>query len=187
MKKIANDYTFIVDPIDGTTNFSWSLNFSSISVALLKDGEPVIGVCYNPYLDEMFTAIKSNGAYLNDKLIHTSDRNSKTDILLYGTSAYYPKLRSISSEIQSQLSNLISDYRNFGSAVLEICHIAYGRAEAYFSLKFQSWDFAASPLILKEAGGVITNIKVKDIDYTKSLSILVTNNKEYYNVIEINI
>lgn len=84
---------FIVDPIDGTTNFSRGFKTSSISVALVKNSQPIIGVCYNSYINEMYSAIKGDGAYLNCKKIHISTRNLKNGILLSGCFPYYDDLR----------------------------------------------------------------------------------------------
>lgn len=181
--KLDDEYTFIVDPIDGTTNFSRDFHFSSISVALLKDKEPILGVCYNPYLNEMFTAIKNKGAYLNDKLICTSNKKLSDGTLLYGTASYYPELRHKALEIQNKLANIASDYRNLGSAVLELCYIACGRCEAYFDLRLQPWDYAAASLIIKETGGIVKNINNKDIQYGSFSSIIATNNLDNYNLI----
>jgi myo-inositol-1(or 4)-monophosphatase len=181
--KLDDGYTFIVDPIDGTTNFSRDFHFSSISVALLKNKEPILGVCYNPYLNEIFTAIKNKGAYLNDILIHTSNKKLSDGTLLYGTASYYPNLRHKALEIQNKLADIASDYRNLGSAVLELCYIACGRCEVYFDLRLQPWDYAAASLIIKEAGGIVKNTDNKEIQYDCFSSIIATNNLDNYKLI----
>lgn len=173
-------YTFIVDPIDGTTNFSRNVKMSAISVALLKDGEPIIGMCYNPYTDEMYTAKKGEGAYLNNEKIKVSDKRLKDGIVLCGCSPYYDSLRKKSLEIQKNFSMIASDYRRFGSAVIEICSIASGKAEVYFELKLMPWDYAAASLILKEAGGKISTIEGHEIDYNKPSSVIASNGVENY-------
>ena len=173
-------YLFIVDPIDGTTNFSRGLKYSSISCALLEDGKPVIGVCYNPFANELFEAKAGNGAFLNGKPIHVSDRELKNGILLSGCSPYYDDLREKSIMIHNKLSRIASDFRRFGSAVLEICTIAAGRAEVYCELKLMPWDHAAAGLILTEAGGKISTVDGKNVDYVGPTSVLASNNKEDY-------
>jgi len=90
---LRTGYTFIVDPIDGTTNFSRDLSLSAISVALLKDAEPYIGVCYNPYANEMFVAQKGKGAYLNGKSIKVSNKKLHEGIVLTGNAPYYADMR----------------------------------------------------------------------------------------------
>lgn len=177
---VTNEYIFIVDPIDGTTNFSRELNTSAISVALLKDDKPIIAVCYNPYAKEMYTAIKGSGAFLNDKRIHVSNKKLKDGILLAGCAPYYNELRKESLEIQNKLSLIASDYRRYGSAVIELCDIASGKAEVFFELKLMPWDYAAASLIVKEAGGTVTTINGEKIQYNKPSSILASNNIENY-------
>ena len=179
-KLIDNEYLFIVDPIDGTINFSRDMKVSAISVALLKNNEPVIGVCYNPYSNEMYSAIKGKGAYLNNKSIRVSNKTLKEGIVLCGSAPYYSDLREKTIKIQNKFFKVASDYRRFGAAVLDICYIASGKAEVFFELKLMPWDFAAASLILKEAGGKITTIDGNTIQYKKPTSIFASNNKEDY-------
>lgn len=178
---IKDKYVFIVDPIDGTTNFSRELNLSAISVALLKNNQPIIAVCYNPYMKEMYTAIKGCGAFLNDKRIHVSNKKLKEGILLSGCAPYYNELRKKSLDIQNKLALIASDYRRFGSAVIELCCIASGKAEVYFELKLMPWDYAAASLIIQEAGGKITTIDGEEIQYNNPSSIIASNMAEDYS------
>ena len=128
----------------------------------------------------MYSAIKGDGAYLNGKKIHVSTRNLKNGILLSGCSPYYDDLRKKSLEIHSRFSLVASDFRRFGSAVLEICSIASGRAEVYFELKLMPWDYAAASLILEEAGGKISTINGDTLQYNNSTSVLASNGVEDY-------
>lgn len=175
-----SEYKFIVDPIDGTTNFSRNLKMSAISVALLKDNEPIIGVCYNPYINELYEAKKGNGAYLNGERILVSNKKLKDGILISGCSPYYDELREESLRIQNIYAKVASDYRRFGSAVIDICNVASGKAEVYFELKIMPWDHAAAGLILNEAGGSISNLDGEKIQYDKPTSIIVSNGVEDY-------
>ena len=178
---IANfGYTFIVDPIDGTTNFSRGLSLSAISVALLKDGKPYIGVCYNPYIDEMFVSQKGKGAYLNGNIIHVSNKKLQEGLLLTGNAPYYADMREKSLITLNKLAMIASDFRRFGSAVIDLCTIASGRAELYFELKVQPWDFAAAMLILDEAGGKVTQMNGENMEFDKAVSIFASNNQEDY-------
>lgn len=179
--KIVNPgYTFIVDPIDGTTNFSRGLSLSAISVALLKDAEPYIGVCYNPYIDEMFIAQKGQGAYLNGKAIKVSNKKLHEGIVLTGNAPYYADMREKSLITLKNFAMIASDFRRFGSAVIELCNIACGRAELYFELKLQPWDFAAGMLIVEEAGGKVSQMNGEKMPFDKPTSIFASNNKENY-------
>ena len=161
-------------------NFSRDMKTSAISVALLKNNEPIIGVCYNPYSNEMYSSIKGNGAYLNDKPIRVSNKTLKEGIVLCGSAPYYSDLKEKSVDIQNKFFRVANDYRRFGAAVLDICYIASGKAEVFFELKLMPWDFAAASLILKEAGGKITTIEGNNINYLKPTSILASNDKEDY-------
>lgn len=176
----TSGYTYIVDPIDGTMNFSRGLSLSAISVALLKDGIPYIGVCYNPYLDEMFIAQKNMGAYLNNKQIKVSDKNLNEGLLLIGSSPYSKELHKESIELLYKYSTIATDFRRVGAAVLDLCNIACGRAELYIELKLQPWDYAAGTLIVQEAGGNVTNMNQEEMKFNKPSSIVASNNKEDY-------
>ena len=177
---LETGYTFIVDPIDGTTNFSRNLSLSAISVALLKDAEPYIGVCYNPYIDEMFIAQKGQGAYLNGKAIKVSNKKLHEGIVLTGNAPYYADMREKSLITLKNFAMIALDFRRFGSAVIELCNIACGRAELYFELKLQPWDFAAGMLIVEEAGGKVTQMNGEKMTFDKPTSILASNNVEDY-------
>lgn len=173
-------YVFIVDPIDGTTNFSRELKMSAISIALLKNEQPILAVCYNPYMQELYTAIKGSGAFLNDERIHVSNKKLQDGILLAGCAPYYNELRKKSFDILNKLSLIASDYRRYGSAVIELCNIASGKAEVYFELKLMPWDYAAASLIIQEAGGKITTISGGKIQYKNPTSIIASNGAEDY-------
>ena len=173
-------YTFIVDPIDGTTNFSRGLSLSSISVGLLKDGAPYIGVCYNPYIDEMFIAQRGKGAYLNMKPIYVSNKKLNEGIVLTGSASYYKELREQYLNIMNKFTTIATDFRRFGSAVIELCNIACGRAEVYFELRLQPWDYAAAMLIIEEAGGKVSQVSGEKVRFDKPISILASNNEEDY-------
>ena len=179
-KESKKGYKFIVDPIDGTTNFSRNLNNSAISVALLKDEEPIIGICYIPYTDELYEARKGFGAYLNGKKIHVSNKTLKNGIVFSGCAPYYDELRKRTLEVQCVFASIASDFRRFGSAVIEICSVASGKAELYFELRLMPWDFAAAGLILEEAGGVLTTMEGKKPTYDGPTSLMATNGVEDY-------
>lgn len=168
---ISNGYAYIVDPIDGTTNFIKDYKASAISVGLLKDGAPYIAAVYNPYLDEMFTAIKGQGAKCNDKSIHISGKKLSEGLVLFGTAPYYEDLAKKSFEAAYELFKDAMDLRRSGSAALDLCSIAAGRAEVYFELILQPWDYAAGCLIVTEAGGTVTTYDGNAITFDKPCSI----------------
>lgn len=176
-EKLSDEgYTFIVDPIDGTTNFIKDYHMSAISVALLKGRDVVAGVVYNPYLDEAFYAIKGQGAYCNDKKISVSSQPISNALVLFGSSPYDKTLFEKTIEVLSEYFYKALDIRRGGSAALDLCYVACGRAELYFELQTSPWDFAAGKLIVEEAGGVVTDLDGEALSFEGKSSILAKNN-----------
>ncbi len=169
-------YAFIVDPIDGTTNFVKDYHHSAISVALLKGKEAVAGIVYNPYLDEMFSAIKGQGAFLNGKKISVSAQPLDKALVLFGSAPYNKELFPKAIEILTDYFYKALDIRRSGSAALDLCSVACGRADLYFELIVSPWDFAAGKLIVEEAGGVVTTIDGEPLSFEGKTSILAKNN-----------
>ncbi|MCR5309916.1 MAG: inositol monophosphatase [Lachnospiraceae bacterium] len=172
---INEGYAFVVDPIDGTTNFIRDYKQSCISVALLKDGEPVLGLVYNPYLDEMFSARKGEGAFLNGKPIRVSGFPVEQGIVLFGTSPYYRELNRKSFDLAYSYFEKALDIRRSGSSALDLCSIAAGRAEVFFELKLSPWDYAAGSLIVTEAGGRVTTAELEPLCFDRPCSVLAVN------------
>ena len=149
---VEKGYAFIADPIDGTTNFIRDYHTSAVSVGLAKDGATYMGVVYNPYLDEMFTAVKGEGAYLNGRPIRVSARPLKDGIVIFGTATYYEELAERTFALAYDYYKRSLDVRRSGSAALDLCSIAAGRAELFYELRLCPWDYAAASLIVTEAG-----------------------------------
>ncbi len=168
---------YIVDPIDGTTNFIKNYKVSSISVGLIENGEGKYGVVYDPYKDEMFTAEAGKGAFCNNEPIHVSSQPLERGIVLFGTSPYYAELSRRSFDMAYEYFTKALDIRRSGSAALDLCSIAAGRAELYFELSLFPWDFAAGALIVKEAGGTVTTVDGGEMTYDKSCSCLAVNRR----------
>lgn len=174
---IFDGFAFVVDPIDGTTNFIRDYKQSCISVALLEKGVPVLGLVYNPYLDEMFTARKGGGAFLNGERIHVSDLPLELGIVLFGTSPYYPELNRKSFDLAYDYFKNALDIRRSGSSALDLCSIAAGRAEVFFELRLSPWDYAAGSLIVTEAGGKVTTAEGEPLRFDCPCSVLASNGK----------
>lgn len=166
---------FIVDPIDGTTNFIKDYHMSCISVGLIEDGKGSKAVVYNPYLDEMFYATKGLGAYCNGKRIHVSNQPLENGIVLFGTSPYNAELSEKSFETAYAYFKKALDIRRSGSAALDLCSIAAGRAELYFELILSPWDYAAGALIVEEAGGIVSDMDGNPIVYDRPCPVLARN------------
>lgn len=164
---ITKGYAFIVDPIDGTANFTRGYKASCISVALARDGYPILGVIYNPYLQEMFHAEKGKGAFLNNKAIHASEHTLKDSLILFGTSPYNVDMAKKSFEVAYRYFSVAADLRRSGSAAIDLCCVACGRADFFFELQLSPWDYAAGALIVEEAGGVVSDLDGNPVTYDK--------------------
>ena len=173
-----NGEFFIVDPIDGTTNFIKDYHMSCISVAHVANGEVDFAIIYNPYLDELFWAVKGEGAYCNEKRIYVSKQPLSNGIVLFGSSPYDADLAKKSFEAAYEYFQKALDIRRSGSAALDLCMIAAGRAELFFELMLSPWDYAAGMLLVHEAGGIVTTIEGGQPALNKRSSILARNNKE---------
>ena len=153
------DVMFVIDPIDGTTNFVQDCKFSCISVAMLHEGVTVEAAVYNPYLDEMFYAKKGGGAWLNDEQIHIEDKPLGESIIGFSNCPYDEGLTDISFELGKRVFSRCLDFRRMGSAALEICYSACGRYQLYCEMILYPWDYAAADLVVEEAGGTITDLE----------------------------
>ncbi|MCQ2538472.1 MAG: inositol monophosphatase [Lachnospiraceae bacterium] len=172
---IEKGLAFIVDPIDGTTNFIRDYHMSCISVGVTKDGEPYMGAVYNPYLDEMFTAIKGHGAFLNGKQIKVTRNETRDAIVIFGTSPYYEELSRQSFDMAYDYLLKAVDVRRSGSAAIDLCNVACGRADIFFELKLSPWDYAAGTIIVTEAGGKVTTVDGGKITLERPCSIKASN------------
>ena len=173
--KPGDGLTFVIDPIDGTTNFIKDYRVSTISVGLLYRGEPVWGGVLQPYTGEYFSALKGGGAYLECGLcgrggertvtrLSAGEKELDRSLIIFGTSPYYRSTlgRYSMAAATGLLMNAV-DLRRSGSAALDLCTLAAGRADGFFELRLSPWDYAAGGLILEEAGGVVTDIDNKKL------------------------
>ncbi len=179
---ISEGYAFIVDPIDGTTNFIKDYHASAISVGLAKDGQSYIGVVYNPYLDELFMAQRGCGAYLNGCPIHVSDQPLEKGIVIFGTSPYYEELAERSFRMAYAYFRKSMDVRRSGSSALDLCNVAAGRAELFFELKLSPWDYAAGSLIVTEAGGAVMTAEGGQLRLDEPCSVMAANSPDLLRV-----
>lgn len=184
-KVLTDGYCFIIDPIDGTTNFVKGFQHSAISVGLAKDRELIIGVVYDPDLDNMYYAEKGKGAYLNGNRINVSDCDMQTSLVLFGTCPYEHELAHKTFELTEKVFYKALEVRRGGSAALDICYVASGKADLYYELILRPWDWAGATLILKEAGGVCTQVN-GDVLSLNSIKSYVCGNKrnieEFYGI-----
>ncbi len=175
----SKNLRFIIDPIDGTTNFMQNYRCSCISVALCKENDIIAGVVYNPYTAEIFSAEKGKSAYLNGEIIKVSDRTLSDGLALFGTSPYHPENTDETFALLRKVFDFSRDIRRSGSAAYDICTIACGRCEVFFEKELQPWDIAAGALILKEAGGIALNFKGEEINFSSPNDVIFANPKAY--------
>ena len=181
---LTHEYTAVIDPIDGTANFTRNMHLSAISVAILKNTRPYIGVVYLPDTDEMFYAEAGMGAYLNGKKITVTDKSEKDAILFTAWSTYNKKYAPPCFAICEELYYEIDDIRRLGSAALELCYLAAGRGEMYFEIRLSPWDIAAAELIVREAGGYTGTLDSAKFDYTRPQPVLAANSEKNYVYLE---
>ena len=163
---------FIIDPIDGTANFVHGHHHSCTSIAMTVDGEAVIGVIYDPYHDELFSAAKGSGACLNGELLPVFDTGISDVITVFGTAPYDDAVNEPTFRLAHQLYEMSADVRRTGSAALDLCWTACGRFGLFAELGLSAWDFAAGKLIAEETGCIVTDIYGKPLSYKDKPSIL---------------
>jgi myo-inositol-1(or 4)-monophosphatase len=151
-------YRWVVDPLDGTVNYVHQLPGYAVSVALERNGEPVVGVVLDPIIDECFTARASGGAQLNGEPIHAGKCTELDQALV--AASFSSNVPRGSPEIARFIEALhaCQSLRRMGSAALNLCYVASGRLDAYFATSLKRWDAAAGALIVREAGGVLTDL-----------------------------
>lgn len=162
-----SDRRWIIDPLDGTTNYSHGYPFFSVSIGFEEAGEMRLGVVYNPLSDELFWAQSGKGAYLNDKQIHVSQHNKlATCLLTTGFPADTATAKYSNLSQFTKLTDMTMGVRRDGSAALDLSFVACGRTDGFWELKLAQWDLAAGTLIVREAGGTVTNLSGGDFDIT---------------------
>lgn len=158
-KHSGSEYQWVIDPLDGTTNYLHGMPQFSISIALLHRGKLESAVVFDPLRDEMFTADQGGGAFLNDRRIRVTEQKELRGALL-GTGMPFRDQRYLDNYL-GMLKALMKDtagIRRPGSAALDFAYVASGRYDGFWELGLSNWDFAAGALLVKEAGGVVSDI-----------------------------
>lgn len=152
-------HRWIIDPLDGTTNFLHSLPFFAVSIGLEREGKMVAGVIYNPITEELFTAEKGGGAFMNDRRMRVAARRKLADCVLCTAIPHIgtKKLGRYLEEARASSANA-SAVRGLGSAALSLAYIAAGRLDGYWEHSLQPWDMAAGMVLVREAGGFLSDI-----------------------------
>ncbi len=170
-------YCFFIDPIDGTTNYIFGYNHSCVSVGVGYNGTMTGGYVYNPFTDEMYSAEKGKGAYLNDRKLEITDKNLAEGIVAFGCARYNEGDTDALFDIAKELYLKSLSIRNGGSAALDLCRIASGANVLYLELMLQPYDYAAASVIIEEAGGVIGQVDGTALTMAKGCSVLAGTRK----------
>lgn len=176
IREAKKEYTFIIDPIDGTANYSRGIAQCCICVGLKHWDEMEMSVVYLPWAKELFYARKGRGAYLNGKPIHVSDRPFANCVLSTALPVYHKEFTDVCSHIIADAFRQINDIRRFGAAAQELCYLAMGRVELFFEYLISPWDYAAASLILTEAGGMLTGLQGNTLSCTEPTGVVAGNN-----------
>ena len=149
---------WFIDPLDGTVNFAHAFPFFAVSIGLHVNGEAVLGLVFNPYMDEFFEAVKGSGAFLNGKPIHVSSTSDLVDSLLAVGFPY--TLHQNPHRVMDHLKKMAvraQAIRRLGSAALDLCYVAAGKLDGYWEEGLKPWDTAGGMMIVREAGGIVTD------------------------------
>ena len=186
--EINNDESFkwIIDPIDGTSNFLHGIPHFAISIGLEHDKEIICGIIYDPIKDEMFVAEKGNGAYVNNKRMRVSSRSKLKDCIIFtGGPRQNPKDKELFFVEYKNFSSVVkTPIRKMGSASLDIAYVAAGRCDGFWQRNLNYWDYAAGIILVKESGGFVTDFNGEN-RYIENETILVTNSKINKEMIEV--
>ncbi|MDZ7332819.1 MAG: inositol monophosphatase [candidate division KSB1 bacterium] len=161
--KNDNEFCWIVDPLDGTTNFIHGNPHIAVSIALQHAGKIILGVVYDPFRDEMYSAERGKGAYCNNKPIHVSHLNQINRCLI--ATGFPFRCKELLDEYWKVLSAIfmaVSGIRRTGSAALDLAYVACGRFDGFWELRLSPWDIAAGSLLIEEAGGKISDFEGED-------------------------
>jgi myo-inositol-1(or 4)-monophosphatase len=152
-------HRYIIDPIDGTTNFMHGIPHFAISIGLERDGQLVAGVVFNPVTDDLFIAEKGHGAYLNNKRLRVAARKELApSVIATGLPFMGKEGHARASAEMAEVMNVTAGIRRFGSASLDLAYVAAGRFDGFWENKLQAWDVAAGIVLVREAGGMVSDL-----------------------------
>jgi myo-inositol-1(or 4)-monophosphatase len=171
---IKSDYMWVVDPIDGTINYSRGIDEYCISIALAHKDEIILGVVYQPVTNRLYTAEKSKGAFLNGQRISISSEDQLINAILATDNSGKIQSRQENFNVLSKICTDVRHIRIFGSGALHLCRLAQGQIDVYYKTRFNYWDYAAGTLIALEAGATVTDMHGAPIG-KNSLDIVASN------------
>jgi len=184
--KNEEEFKWIIDPIDGTSNFLHGIPHFAISLGLEHNKEIICGIVFDPIKDEMFFSEKGNGSYLNNQRMRVSARSKLENCIIFtGGPKITAKNRDKSIEEYKKFSSkVLIPIRKMGSAALDMAYVAAGRCDGFWQRNLNYWDIAAGIILVKEAGGFVTDFKGND-GYVENKTMLATNSKINMEMIEV--
>lgn len=178
LHEVPGDTYWILDPIDGTTNLIHDYQHSVISLALYEKGEITLGIVYDPFREDVYHAKKGSGSFLNGTPIHVSEAGDLCEtIIAVGTSPYDRELAEENFKRIRRVFDRAQDIRRTGTAAMDLVYVACGRTGGFFEPKLSPWDFAAGQLLVKEAGGKVTDFAGKELNFLQRGSVMASNGK----------
>ena len=181
----GNDYQWIIDPLDGTTNFIHGFPQYSVSIALAYKGQPNQAIVYDTVRNEMFTASKGGGAFLNERRIRVADKRTKIDTALLGTGFPYRMFPHIDAYLAmyKDFTQRSAGIRRAGSAALDLAYVACGRLDGFWEIGLKPWDSAAGSLLVTEAGGLVGDLSGAD-NYLATGNIVAASPKVFAQMLQ---
>ena len=175
---LDHEFTWIIDPIDGTANYSRGIDQCAICVGLKHNDYMELSAVFLPRTEELFTAVRHQGAFLNGRPIHVSSRSFQDAVMCTALPVYHKEYAGVCAGIIQETFQQCNDIRRFGAAAPELCYLAMGRVELYFEYLLSPWDFAAASLIVTEAGGVVSNLEAQRPSLTSPSGFLAANSQQ---------
>ncbi len=179
-----SSHLWVIDPVDGTINYERKFNEYCVSIGLEIDGELVLGVIYQPVYDNLFTAFKGDGAYLNGNKLSISEEKDLINSIFATENSSKLDVRMEDFEILVNICQKIRGVRIFGSGALHLAALAQGHLDFYYKTKFNYWDIAAGVVIIREAGGKVTDFEGNELTRT-SPNIVCSNSILHSEVLEL--
>jgi myo-inositol-1(or 4)-monophosphatase len=183
-----SEYTWVIDPLDGTMNFAHGIPIFSVSIGVMKNNVIIAGVVYDVMMDILYTAEKGKGAFANGKQLNVSDTTEIAEALLATGFSYDIKDNPKNAISRfNDLLKLASGIRRLGSAAIDCCYVASGAFDGFWEVKINAWDICAGQIIIEEAGGKMTDFSGNEINYKdySNIEMLATNGKVSGKMMEV--
>lgn len=178
-----SEYSWAIDPLDGTMNYSRKMPYYCVSVGFMKDNQPEGGAIYIPETDELYYCEKGKGSYCNDKKIEVSSASEiDKSLTTIGFNNRYPEERVPFDKVHDKCMNQMQNVEKLFSTVISLCYVASGKIESHFELFCFLWDICVGALLVEEAGGMCSSLNNKNIDYTKiDKQVIIATNGNIHN------